>query len=137
PIVLFVKNYGLVPKYVTGRSMQPTLNPDSSRLRKDIALFDRSFLFTGYTFRKGDIIAIRSPVNPDSTLIKRIIALEGDEVETLPPYPENVVTVPEGHIWVEGDERFHSEDSNHFGPVPLGLVDSKLMFLVWPLDRFG
>ena len=28
-----------------------------------------------------------------------------------------VVEVPKGHIWVEGDEGFHSGDSNDFGPV--------------------
>ena len=36
-----------------------------------------------------------------------------------------------------GDEPFHSEDTNRFGPVPQGLVDSKLSFIIWPVDRIG
>lgn len=30
---------------------------------------------------------------------------------------EKLVEVPQGHLWVEGDEGFHSRDSNHYGPV--------------------
>ena len=57
------------------------------------------------------------------------------KVKTLPPYPDAEVRVPPGHAWVEGthaksklsflsshvypqgDEYFHSDDSNTFGPV--------------------
>jgi hypothetical protein len=35
-------------------------------------------------------------------LVKRILALPGDKVQTLPPYPDQIVTVPPGHAWVEG-----------------------------------
>lgn len=66
-------------------------------------------------------------------LVKRIVGVEGDLVMTLPPYPDPVVRVPPGHLWVEGsfrssqsaspltvslgDEPFHSDDSNILGPV--------------------
>jgi inner membrane protease subunit 2 len=36
-----------------------------------------------------------------------------------------------------GDERFHSDDSNLFGPVPCGLLNSKLAYILWPTDRMG
>jgi len=58
-------------------------------------------------------------------------------VKTLPPYPDTEVIIPEGHGWLEGDAPFNSEDSNHFGPVPLALIDSKLTCVLWPLDRAG
>jgi len=45
--------------------------------------------------------------------------------------------VPEGHVWVEGDERFNSDDSNVFGPVPLALIDAKLLYIIFPFDRIG
>jgi len=35
-------------------------------------------------------------------LVKRILALEGDVVKTLPPYLDQEIVVPEGHVWVEG-----------------------------------
>jgi inner membrane protease subunit 2 len=68
--------------------------------------------------------------------VKRIIAVEGDIIKTLPPYPEAEVRIPQGHVWVEGchltainslvilfmvalqgDHDFRSNDSNRFGPV--------------------
>ncbi|KAH8106111.1 LexA/Signal peptidase [Cristinia sonorae] len=115
---------------VSGRSMQPTLNPDSS-LSRDVVVFSR----IGQLNRE-DVIALSSP-SDQKLIVKRLVALEGDRVKTLPPYPDHEVVIPEGHAWVEGDEPFKSEDSNYFGPVPLGLVDSKLSFIVYPFQRFG
>ncbi|KAF8735040.1 hypothetical protein AX14_002854 [Amanita brunnescens Koide BX004] len=123
-------------RQITGRSMQPTLNPDSSA-RKDIAVFDRMSMQRWRPCQRGDIVALRSPFDPTRTLVKRIVAMEGDIVKTRPPCPEPEVSVPTGHIWIEGDESFHTEDSNLFGPVPLALVDSRLAFLIWPISRFG
>jgi signal peptidase I len=45
---------------------------------------------------------IRSPIDPKILLVKRIVALEGDIVKTLPPYPDTEVTIPPGHVWLEG-----------------------------------
>ncbi|RKP34315.1 hypothetical protein BJ085DRAFT_23968, partial [Dimargaris cristalligena] len=42
-----------------------------------------------------------------------------------------------GYCWVEGDESFHSVDSNRFGPVPLGLIQGRVEFVIWPLSNFG
>ncbi|KIL70170.1 hypothetical protein M378DRAFT_607283 [Amanita muscaria Koide BX008] len=124
-------------KQISGRSMQqPTLNPDSS-IWKDIAIFDRITPLFMRPYQRGDIVTVRSPTDPERTLIKRIVALEGDIVETRPPCAEPEVEVPPGYIWIEGDESFRTNDSNLFGPVPLGLVESRLVFLVWPLDRIG
>lgn len=76
--------------------------------------------------------ARRSPVNPSTLLIKRLVALPHSIVRTLAPYPESTVRVPQGSCWIEGDERYHSRDSNTFGPVPLGLVDSRVDWVLWP-----
>ncbi|KAJ7507669.1 signal peptidase [Mycena galericulata] len=122
-------------KQVSGRSMQPTLNPDDSLLWRDVAVFDRLSIHTFQRYARGDIVALKSPYDAKYELVKRITAVEGDVVRTRPPYPEPEVRVPPGHIWVEGDA-FHSHDSNSFGPVPLGLVDSLLFFIVWPFWRF-
>ncbi|KAF9534795.1 peptidase S24/S26A/S26B/S26C [Crepidotus variabilis] len=123
-------------KAISGRSMQPTLNPDSSTPR-DVALFSRFAVHTLQDYGRDDIVTFRSPENPSRILIKRIIGVEGDTVKTLPPYPDKEVDVPQGHVWVEGDEHFVSDDSNRFGPIPAGLIESKLTMLIWPLNRFG
>ncbi|KAJ7179175.1 signal peptidase [Mycena filopes] len=138
-VVLLTDFYTL--KLVSGRSMQPTLNPDSSVLWRDVAIFEGRLLTHRLEHSKrGDIVAFKSPVNLKRQLVKRIMAIEGDTVRTLPPYPEPEISVPQGHVWLEGDA-FHSQDSNTFGPVPLGLVDSRLVYTslgrclaVWFLD---
>ncbi|KIP12671.1 hypothetical protein PHLGIDRAFT_113275 [Phlebiopsis gigantea 11061_1 CR5-6] len=122
-------------RLVSGRSMQPTLNPDDSVWR-DIVVFDHFSINWLQQYERGDIVALRSP-HEGKLIVKRIVALPGDTVKTLPPYPDAEVYLPEGHAWVEGDEPFKSEDSNYFGPVPLGLIDSKLSAIVWPPARFG
>jgi inner membrane protease subunit 2 len=93
---------------------------------RDVVIFDRmSVRLFGY-FARGDVVSLkyvslvimlflsieqlwnlymelfRSPINPKMMLVKRILAVEGDVVNTLPPYPDAEVRVPEGHIWVEG-----------------------------------
>ena len=63
------------------------------------------------------IIGFSSPVNPLKLVTKRIIAMENDVVQTRRTHPFQKVTVPTGHLWVEGDEAYHSKDSNDYGPV--------------------
>ena len=46
---------------------------------------------------------------------------------------DKAIRIPPGHCWVEGDEHFHSRDSNTFGPVPLGLLEARVDRIVWPL----
>ncbi|KAI0650633.1 LexA/Signal peptidase [Trametes meyenii] len=135
PLGIFVTEYGANVKAVRGRSMQPTLNPDDSAWR-DIVLFDRFSILLARSFNRGDIVALKSPTD-SKLIVKRIVALEGDTVRTLPPYPDAEVRVPPGHAWVEGDEPFRTEDSNRFGPVPLGLIESRLAFILWPWERIG
>ena len=49
---------------------------------------------------------------------------------------ENVTfpyTVPEGCVWVMGDNRTNSRDSRYFGAVPVSLIKSKAVLIYWPL----
>ncbi|KAH9998428.1 peptidase S24/S26A/S26B/S26C [Russula vinacea] len=134
PTMTVFTQVGCTIRAVTGNSMQPTLNPDLSRPR-DVALFNRWSVVIKRRYERGDIVAFRSPQEYGKLLVKRLIALPGDKVKTLPPYPDTEVVIPAGHGWLEGDAPFNSEDSNHFGPVPLALIDSKLSCVLWPLDR--
>jgi len=135
PTGILFTQFFYVAKSIKGTSMQPTLNPDTS-LWRDIVIFDRFSIRTLRQYERGDVVALKSPAD-SKLVVKRIIALGGDTVRTLPPYPDSEVRIPPGHAWVEGDEPFHSEDSNWFGPVPLALVESKLAFIVWPPARYG
>ncbi|GAA5903247.1 hypothetical protein JCM8208_002251 [Rhodotorula glutinis] len=141
-VALFFNEHVYSIATVSGRSMQPTLNPDSPSMIKDIVLLNRYAALAAAHgdrsgFKPGDVVAVKSPVKPGTLLIKRLVALPNSIVRTLPPYPESTVRVPQGACWIEGDERYHSRDSNTFGPVPMGLVESRVDWVLWPPSRFG
>lgn len=43
--------------------------------------------------------------------------------------------VPEGHIWLQGDNLTASLDSRQYGPVPLALVRGRVILQVYPRLR--
>ena len=47
---------------------------------------------------------------------------------------EEVIRVPEGHCWVQGDNMDWSRDSRLYGPLPLGLIKSKVLAVVLPFE---
>ena len=65
-----------------------------------------------------------NPFKPLDTVIKRVIAVEGEYVDFLDKRSHNYVKVhvPPNHIWIEGDNKSNSRDSREFGPLSLGLV---------------
>ncbi len=51
--------------------------------------------------------------------------------------PEQPCKVPEGEIFVMGDNRSNSRDSTYFGPIDEDDVVGRAFFRIWPLNRFG
>ncbi|KAL8915682.1 MAG: hypothetical protein Q9172_006763 [Xanthocarpia lactea] len=104
---------------VNGRSMYPFFNTDmDERLGRDIV--GVSMWNPLERVRRGDVVVFRSPANPDTVAVKRVIALEGDTVVTRDPYPIPRQEVSLGHVWVEGEHPEHtrwSYDSNTYGAV--------------------
>ena len=47
------------------------------------------------------------------------------------------VIVPDGYVYVMGDNREKSTDSRAFGCIPLEKVDSKILLRFWPLQTLG
>lgn len=90
--------------------------------------------------RRGDVVTYLSPLDPNSLVCKRILGLPGDIILVDPTTlsdPERSdmrerasqshVTVPKGHIWVQGDNATASRDSRLYGPVPISLVRGRLL----------
>lgn len=115
-----------------GISMQPALNPDATQT--DYVFLSR-WAVRSNNVQRGDIVSLISPKDPSQKIIKRVVGLQGDVVSTL-GYKQEIVRIPEGHCWVEGDHTGHSLDSNTFGPVALGLMTARAAFIVWPPERW-
>ncbi|MFM8895996.1 MAG: signal peptidase I [Actinomycetales bacterium] len=45
--------------------------------------------------------------------------------------------VPQGSVWVMGDNRPDSKDSRYFGPIPESSIVGRAFVRVWPFGRFG
>ena len=94
-----------------------------------------------------------------TSYIKRVIGVEGDHIkiedgkvylndeELNEPYLRSGITteggnytdiiVPEGCVFVMGDNRPHSTDSRSFGCIPVEKIESRVLFRFWPLNKFG
>ncbi|XP_033982884.1 mitochondrial inner membrane protease subunit 2 [Trematomus bernacchii] len=117
---------------VTGRSMQPSLNPEGGS-NCDVVLLNK-WSVRNYEVQRGDVVTVMSPKNPQDEIIKRVIGLEGDLIRTL-GYKNRLVRVPDGHFWLEGDHHGSSMDSNSYGPVSVGLLQSRASHIIWPPHR--
>jgi signal peptidase I len=97
------------------------------------------------------------PTGSKQDFIKRVIAIGGDTVQgrdghvlvngeaIAEPYlPEGTETsdfgpveIPDGMIFVMGDNRANSDDSRSFGPVDEGKVVGRAFVLIWPPADVG
>lgn len=122
---------GVIPYRVPSQSMAPTLDLNSMVVACTGAYLNAKP-------RVGDIIVFWPPARNEGVYLKRIVGVPGDQVvldglDFLrngvrqvepyavkgPDYPESFSTkVPEGTVFVMGDNRDNSVDSRHFGPVP-------------------
>ena len=47
----------------------------------------------------------------------------------------DVVVIPKGHCWVEGDNQETSVDSRKYGPVSYGLIFAKVNWVIFPFKN--
>ena len=151
-VLMFVFAVRLVT--VVGESMYPTLHEG------DNLTLMSNFL---YEPEVGDIVVLKSDAYSSGPLVKRVIADEGQTVDIdfdsgevyvdgvlqVEPYINELthrndgtqfpLTVPEGCIFVMGDNRNHSSDSRdpNIGCVDKRYVLGKALTIVTPFSRFG
>lgn len=100
----------------------------------DFVLAERRCL-EQYKFSHGDVVLFKCPSNHKELFVKRLIALPGEWIQL--PGSLKATKIPEGHCWVEGDNRARSWDSRAFGPIPLGLVQGRVTHIIWPPSKIG
>lgn len=120
--------------------------------------------FPGFSHpKRGDVIVFRFPMDRKKDFIKRLIAFGGETVEIkngdiyidgkrvdLPAVDVHKyynrgdygdvgvrTKVPEGYIFVLGDNSASSHDSRYWGFVPEDDIIGKAEFIYWPFNRFS
>jgi signal peptidase I len=146
---VLIVTFGFQVARVEGMSMAPTLE-DQDRLIVNKLIYRIS------SPRKGDIVMLYYPVNPDKSFVKRVIAEEGDLVRIVDgrvfvndvPLKDDYVPsefrshddwgpqmIQEGYYFVMGDHRNNSSDSRHWGLVPKKYIIGKVQVRWWPLPE--
>lgn len=127
----------LAPIYVIrSGSMEPTL-------RKGDRVIIATMFYRFTRPKRGDVVVVtvcgEAAVARPRSLIKRVVAVEGDVVTRLPAVEQQAWqgTVPAGSVFVVGDNRPVSLDSRMFGPIESGNVVGRAFWVVWPLTRVG
>jgi signal peptidase I len=148
-IAMLVQAFLVKPFTIHQVSMEPTLNEG------DRILINR----LTYHFRApktGDVIVFHSPVTQGEDLVKRVIAVGGDtlaisqgkvyvngvalsepyllEQGFAGDYPE--IKIPEGQLFVMGDNRNNSGDSRFFGPIDRKAVIGCAFVVYWPIKHW-
>ena len=150
-IVLAIVLYFLIDTVVArvrveNISMLPTLEPGEFLLVNKLS-------YKVSDVDHGDIIIFHNPQNPIEDYIKRVIGVPGDEIIvqsgtvsvngqvleegyiSAPVTYEGSWEVPEGALFVLGDNRNQSSDSHSWGFVPVSNVVGKAIVIYWPLDN--
>lgn len=152
--LLFLAAFYLVVQFVArpivvqGSSMQNTCE------NKDYMIIWQ----LNYTPERGDIVVTDEENLLGERLVKRVIAVGGDNVqihdgtltvngkEQTEPYIKEQswgaeeyldLTVPENSVFLMGDNRNDSTDSRIIGTLPNSSVMGKVVVRLFPFDRFG
>lgn len=144
---VLIVTFGFQVARVEGRSMAPTLE-DQDRL------IVNKLVYRLGDPRRGDIVMLYYPLDPDKSFVKRVIAEENDTVRIVEGrvyvndvplhddyVPENYRShddwgpqvIPEGYYFVLGDHRSNSSDSRHWGMVPKKYIIGKVQIRWWPV----
>ncbi|KAG9002581.1 hypothetical protein FRB93_011455 [Tulasnella sp. JGI-2019a] len=132
-VQLFIDHVGAV-KLSFGPSMMPTFSAGNNLILEECI----SPRLNPPRLERGDIITFLKPTEHSVSVCKRILGLPGDTVCYDPAglHPSMHIIVPQGHVWVQGDNSSHSLDSRAYGPIPMGLIRGKIFVELYPRPRF-
>lgn len=162
---LLIRMFVFQQFYISGPSMQTTLFNDNRVLvnklsyhlhgihRGDVVVFDRVTTTAG-SVNHDDLIKRVIGLGGDTVEIKKcVVYVNGDALTEKYLNKDDLAqtdlanrcrvvnmdkkTVPDGQIFVMGDNRPESYDSRMFGPIDEDLVVGRAFMVVWPLGRIG
>lgn len=133
---------------VEGNSMEPSLHDGEFVVvnRLSLAWEDPS---------RGDIVVFHFPLDPTRRYIKRVIGVPGDSVSVqdgevfingikleepyiaAPPLYVGDWMVGEGEVFVLGDNRNESSDSQNWGNLSQNAIIGKAVLVYWPPTEIG
>ncbi|NBI29664.1 signal peptidase I [Chengkuizengella marina] len=132
--------------------------------RGDIVIFTEEELTGGFWssnigIQLDDYMDKVTNGEPRKRLVKRIIGVPGDIIDikegqvyingdliaesyikgekTFTRNVEFPIEVPEGKVFVMGDNRTVSRDSRDFGPIDMNNIEGKAIFKMWPINEIG
>ncbi len=157
-VVFALQKFVVCPYTIPSGSMEDTIEVGDNVWSEKISYYFRDI-------EQGDIVTFDDPETEGRTLIKRVIAVGGQTIDLIdgvvyvdgealdepytggkPTEPLETAsgveitypyTIPEGYIWVMGDNRTNSADSRYFGPVPVSSVSGRAAIIYWPLNHIG
>lgn len=162
--IFFIVNPFIMQTYeVFGQSMESTLHEGDYLIISKVGPTIAKIKKTDYLPKRGDIVVLDSSLT-GNRLIKRVIGLPGERVVVdggqVTVYPEGSetgfdpyqqlglpakytsgslsVTVPEGHVFVIGDNREDGgslDSRNELGPIPEDKIIGKLWLRLWPFSQ--
>ena len=157
-LVAFVLVFGFVRPFVVEAYRIPTESMVPTLEVGDRVLANK-FIYRFTDPERQDIVVFDSvDEDDDQTLIKRVVGVAGDEIQVQggvlyvngeaqdEPYLNDAdlsrgfygpTVVPEGHIFVMGDNRGNSADSRVFGPLPLENLRGEAFMRFWPVSNIS
>lgn len=131
PKVFCSNSYLISSPQIVGPSMLPTLNSSG-----DVLLTEHvSPRFS--RLKSGDVVMAVKPNDGKVTVVKRIRGMPGERILVHRRGVSHLqdIIVPDGHVWLEGDNPESSTDSRDYGPVPLALVRGRIIARFWPPSK--
>jgi len=118
-----ISAYGFSVTTCIGPSMEPTFNTAG-----DVVLVDKfSYSVLGKRYESGDVVIAICPYDSEKTVCKRVAGTEGEVIVSEFKGRRLQIAVPEGHVWLLGDNASNSTDSRYYGHVPEALLRGKVV----------